>query len=81
LPQFGQSAMRAHPLLRRVLGAQLERTQELRGATSERRDQVAVVVVGDLARAVVELEFLQRRQGAVALFGERQPSLSELIGR
>jgi hypothetical protein len=79
LPQFGQSAMRADALLRRVLGAQLQRAQELRGATPERRDEVAVVVVRDLSRAVVELDLLQGRQGPVAFFGERQPSLSELV--
>ena len=39
----------------------------------ERPDERAVVLVGDLARAVVELELLERRERAVALLGEREP--------
>ena len=40
---------------------------------AQRPDEVAVVLVGDLARAVVELELLQRGERPVALLREREP--------
>ena len=40
----------------------------------QRPDERAVVLVRDLAGAVVELELLQRRERAVALLGEREPA-------
>ena len=42
-------------------------------APSSSPTRLAVVLVGDLARAVVELELLQRRERAVALLLEREP--------
>jgi len=58
---------------------QVERAQRLGGTTSKRTDKPPVVVVGDLARPMVELELLQRSQRAVTLLGERKPSLLELV--
>ena len=45
----------------------VQRLQRLGGRLPERADERAVVVVADLARAVVELELLERRERAVAL--------------
>jgi hypothetical protein len=58
---------------------QVERAQRLGGTTSKRTDKPPVVVVGDLAGPVVELELLERSQRAVTLLGEREPSLFELV--
>jgi hypothetical protein len=58
---------------------EVERAQRLGGATSKRTDKSPVVVVGDLAGPVVELELLERCQRAVTLLGEREPSLLELV--
>jgi hypothetical protein len=58
---------------------QVERAQRLRGSTPKRADQPPIVVVGDLAGPVVELELLERSQRAVTLLGEREPSLLELV--
>src|SRR4029077_9762565 len=76
-PQFSQLAPGMHLLLR-ALG--VERSQRLGGAPAQRPDLGAVVVVGDLSRAVVELELLQRSQGAVTLLGKRDPLLL-VLGR
>ena len=51
----------------------------LGGATPQRADELAVVLVRDLAGAVVELELLQRGERAIALLGERQPPLFQLV--
>src|SRR6266536_2922748 len=58
----------------------LQRTQGLRRPPAQRPDELAVVLVGDLAGAMVELELLQGRQRAVALLRELQPAALELIG-
>jgi hypothetical protein len=80
-PQVGQLATRANLILRRVRGAQVERAQRLRRALPQRPDELAVVGVGDLAGAVVELELLQRGERAIALFRQLEPSLLELVRR
>ena len=72
--------MRTH-LRRRRLGANLERAQCLGRTTPERSDLRAVVVVRDLARAMVELELLQRRECAIALLGDGEPPLLEIVRR
>src|SRR5262249_61586714 len=64
------------PLLR---AAGVERPQRVGSRAGERADERAVVVVADLARAVVELELLERGEGAIALVEEREPLL--LLGR
>ena len=52
-----------------------ERPQKLSRAAPQRADLRAVVLVGDLAGAVVELELLQRREGAIAFFLEHDSLL------
>ena len=42
-------------------------------SSAHRPDQFAVVLVRDLARAVIELELLERREGPVAFLDEREP--------
>ena len=46
-----------------------------RGRAAQRADERAVVLVVDLAGAVVELELLQRGERAVALLDQREPPL------
>ena len=53
-----------------IKGFRFERAQRLSGLPAERRDELAVVGVSDLARPVIEFELLQGCQRAVALFGE-----------
>jgi hypothetical protein len=72
VPQFAQLAMRRR--------AHLEGTKRFGGATPQRADELAVVLVRNLARAVVELELLERRKRAIALLGQRKPPLFELVG-
>jgi hypothetical protein len=60
--------------------AQLECAQGLGCATPERADEVAVVVVGDLAGAVVELELLQRGECTITFLGQREAPLLQLVG-
>ena len=48
---------------------------------SQRADEPAVVVVRDLAGAMVELELLEGGERTVPLFREAQPALLELIRR
>ena len=48
---------------------------------SQRADEPAVVVVRDLAGAMVELELLERGKRAVPFFCEAQAALLELIRR
>src|SRR5438034_7834267 len=68
---------RADRRLRR--GPQVEGAQRLRGTTSQRADEPPVVVVGDLAGPVVELQLLERGERAVPLLGKREPPLLELV--
>ena len=75
----GQSGMdilarRGRALARR----RIERAHGLGRLPAQRPDELSVVLVGDLARAVVELELLQRRESPVALLEELQPFL--LVG-
>ena len=58
--------------------ARLERLQRGRRARAERR-RPAVVLVRDLARAVVELELLERPERPVALLEQREPPLLERV--
>ena len=53
----------------------LEGPQRLAGLAAQRADEGAVVLVGDLACPVVELELLQRRERPVALVQEAQALL------
>ena len=57
----------------------LERAQRLRGADAQRAHEPAVVLVGDLAGPVVELQLLERGERAVPLLGKREPPLLELV--
>jgi hypothetical protein len=56
-----------------VTVAPLERAQRLRGRLPLRPDELPVVGIPDLARAVVELELLQRGERTVSLLDERPP--------
>jgi hypothetical protein len=58
---------------------EVERAQRLGGTTSKWADEPPVVVVGDLAGPVVELELLERSQRAVTLLGQSEPALLELV--
>jgi len=69
-PQLSQLAADTHPLLR-PLG--VERPERLRSSAAQRPDLGAIVVVRDLAGAMVELELFQRPEGAVTLLLERYP--------
>jgi len=51
----------------------IEAAQRLGRLAPERCHELAVVGVGDLAGAVVELELLQRRERSVALLREARP--------
>ena len=73
--------MRGNPLISGVPGAEIERPHRFRCLSSQRSDQAAVVVVRDLAGAVVELELLQCGKRAVPLLGEAQAALLELVKR
>jgi len=53
----------------------LERRERLAGLPAKRADERTVVLVGDLACAMVELELLQRGEGAIALLEEPQARL------
>ena len=75
-PQFAQLAVGTE--FSRARLPWLERPEELGRAATQRPDERAVVVVGDLARAVVELELLQRRERPVALLLEGDPFLSRV---
>ena len=68
-PQLGHSAFGTDSLLLRS-GTWLERPQRFGRLAPQRADELAVVLVRDLAGAVVELELLQRRERAVALLGQ-----------
>src|SRR5438876_11347341 len=60
-------------------GSQFECAEGLSGAAAERTDEPAIVLVGDLAGAMVELELLQRCECAVAFLGECKAALLELV--
>ena len=64
-----------------MLGAEVEGSQRLRCMLSQRADEPAVVVVRDLAGAMVELELLEGGQRAVPFFREAEPALLKLIRR
>ena len=49
--------------------ARLERAKRRGGPAPERPDEGAVVVVGDLPRAVIELELFEVGEDAIALLG------------
>src|SRR6476469_130426 len=71
-----RSISRRSPRGRRVVEAAQSRRRRL----AQRADVAAVVLVGDLARAVVELQLLQRSERLVALFDERKLTLIGLAG-
>lgn len=81
VPQLLQLATRADALLPRVLGSKVERLQRLGRAVSQRPDERAVIRVGHLAGAMVELQLLQRPERAVPLLGKSQSPLFQLVGR
>jgi hypothetical protein len=78
-PQFAHLATRADPRPLRRPGAQLERPEGLGGATPERLHETAVILVRDLAGAVIELELLECGKRTVTLLGELQPPPLELV--
>jgi len=55
-------------------------TQRLCGPPAQRTDQRAVVLVRNLAGAVIELQLLQRRKRPITLLGELQPAALERVG-
>jgi hypothetical protein len=57
----------------------LKRTPRLRDPAAERPDERAVVLVGELPRAVIELELAQRILRAVALLDQREASQLEIV--
>jgi hypothetical protein len=82
MPHSGQNRLRfgrrAPQLAQLVLAAStkaflpplgLEGAERLGRPAAQRPDLRPVVLVGDLAGAVVELELLQRREGPVTLLG------------
>ncbi len=73
--------MGGNPFISGVLGAEIERAHRFCRLSSQRPDQPAVVVVGNLPGAVVELELLQCGKRAVPLLGEAQAALLELVRR
>ena len=62
-----------------MLGTQVERAESVGRATTQRPDELAVIIIGHLARAVIELELLQRGERAVTLFRQGKPALLELV--
>src|SRR5207245_3376952 len=76
LPQFSHLAAGTNPFPLR-LRPQLERTQRLGGASAQRADELAVILVGDLPGAVVELELLERGECAVAFLRELERAAFE----
>src|SRR5439155_4392999 len=80
LPQFWQLARGTDALLAR-LGPDLERAQRLGDSLPQRPDELAVVLVRDLARAVIELELFQGRERPVAVLGELELTALERAGR
>ena len=60
-------------------GRRIEGAQGLGSLSAERPDELAIVVVGDLAGPVVELELLEGGQGTVALLCEQEAL--PLLGR
>ena len=80
VPQFAQLPMRMDTALGVRFRSRVERLQRVGGAASQRTDERAVVLVGHLARAVVELELLQRGERAVALLDELEPPSLQHVG-
>lgn len=60
-------------------GAGLERSQRLGRLPSKRADEAAVVLVRDLADAMIELELLEGGEGAVARLSELEAAPVELV--
>jgi hypothetical protein len=73
--------MSRNTLLGSVFGSEIERTERLCGPPPERPDELAVIGVGDLARAMVELELLQCRERAVTFLRQAQAAPFELVRR
>src|SRR5438105_8212963 len=80
-PQLAHSRSRDGTDLLCLFRLWIERLERLGRAPPERPHELAIVVVGDLAGAVVELELLQRRERAVAFLGPRDPNLLLWLGR
>src|SRR5436305_2066780 len=74
-PQLGQYRLAFGSRCPQVAQLAISVAQRGGGALSQRPDLRAIVRVGDLPGAVVELELLQSVEGTVALFGTRQPPL------
>src|SRR5262245_55070724 len=79
-PQLSHLARRTHTLLLGRLRLRFQRPQSLSDPQPQRANQLAVVLVGDLAGAVVELELLERRQCAVAVLGDLERALLQRAG-
>jgi hypothetical protein len=69
-PQFRQLAADMNLPRPRLCRLAIESAKRLGGASAERPDELAVVLVGHFPRAVIELELLQRGKCPIALFGE-----------
>jgi hypothetical protein len=62
-----------------VAGPPVEGAKSLGGPSAKRADKLAIVLVRDLPRPVVELELLQGRQGTIAFLGELEaPALARV---
>jgi hypothetical protein len=62
-----------------VLNAEVEGAHGLRGAPAQWSDDGAVVLVGDLPRAVIEFELLERGECTIAVLGEGKAAPLELV--
>ena len=78
---MAQLATGGHPLVSGVLGAQIQGPQRFRCMSPQRPDESAVIVVRDLAGAMVELELFECRKRTVAFFREAQAALLQLVRR
>jgi hypothetical protein len=78
LPRSAGADRRLHRLLRRLCSG-LESAQYLCHPAAERPHELTVIIIGDLAGPVVELELLQRGERTIAFLGERQQPLFRLV--
>src|SRR5207244_714227 len=77
-PPWSRAAAPLRPSSRPCLSSS-ERAQRRGGAAPVAADELAIVVVGDLSRSVVELELFQCGERAVARLPEPQRSSSQFV--